>query len=283
MSYITRQEFSEAFLAIYKDLHALSKRVRDSKKTENATNGGSISTITKINPVSSIETRTPKSEQRDDKRYKCWNLFVQSCTAAIVAIYTTVAAFQWCAMNKANTLARKAIEAQTRPWLGIDGPLQDVKPDGDGNIGEFSMSLRNYGKSPAIVSGQPRFIMAGYSSPHGDELDYYKVCDKADAILAQQGGGKYLLTVFPDESGTPQSERVRIDRIPGTNEYFAKEHILMGCIAYNGPDGGLYHTRVIYQVAIETKANHTPTGTSISVRETSIIQPPAYIDFQDKK
>src|SRR5208282_2474842 len=84
MAYITREEFRAALLALYKELHERTKTQRYStdrkETTENPTKP--IATITKLDPVSTIETRKTETEKRSDSDsdHQFWILVVAWAT-----------------------------------------------------------------------------------------------------------------------------------------------------------------------------------------------------------
>ena len=133
MGYITRQEFRDALLALYKELHERTKTKRHPSEGQKANeNPVELATITKLHLISSIETRKPETDKRDESNYHFRSLLVQWFTFGAVVIYATIAALQWCQMKGANDLAQKAnadawmlanranrtaINSE-RPWIG---------------------------------------------------------------------------------------------------------------------------------------------------------------------
>jgi hypothetical protein len=165
------------------------------------------------------------------------------------------------AAEDANTNAKEAIEAQTRPWLGIEGGLQSIST----NVSEpsisvsFEFALRNYGQSPAIkVSSAFEFSLpykylragtaqtaacerAGKTSSTVDRPDFFP-----SIILA---------SIFPGDSGVSTIHQSASFNLPDPKQPFTPD-VIVGCIVYQGSkDGKLRHTRVMYTVSSRDPEN----------------------------
>jgi hypothetical protein len=154
------------------------------------------------------------------------------------------------AAARANDIAKQAMEAQTRPWIGIEGELRLAKTNltNDDITIEFDFKLRNYGQSPAtkvayVFSLDPSF--KGYTA-----LPYQKSdCSDADqrSSASDPSTSSRLQSIFPGDSGaTIIHDSAYLKRNNGALAWY-----LVGCIAYQGPtgEGTLHHTRVIYAIA----------------------------------
>ncbi len=164
MNFVTRSEFREVLLALFNDIQHLRKEVRNSAQGQHANRKPQepVFTITKIDPISSIETHTPVSEQTTQKNYHFWSLVTQWSTFGIVALYTTVAALQWCAVKEANKIARDSLEAQTRPWIGIPKiELTEQKDTGSVDLRPIPCSGMGFRGNPGIpVKAQSKNLSA---------------------------------------------------------------------------------------------------------------------------
>ena len=149
-------------------------------------------------------------------------------------------------VNQTARLAKAsedATEKQTRPWIGIDGPIE---LDGTGVTSEFAnltIKLGNYGQSPGIV---PANLAFGFTigGTHGGWWEQYHICEDAERPLHETNELKRRLdTVFPGNDG------VIVEH--ASAKYYAGDPrrpklILIGCIAYQNSKGNIYFTRVGY-------------------------------------
>jgi hypothetical protein len=114
MDYVTRKEFRNALLTLYKELHQQKKTNRGSHESQDTNKHAAIPPVTKLDFDSSIEARKPAEDKKSDDSYHRWSLFAQWSTFVVVAIYTTVAAFQWCANKKAADAAYTSAEVSKK-------------------------------------------------------------------------------------------------------------------------------------------------------------------------
>jgi hypothetical protein len=168
------------------------------------------------------------------------------------ALDATIAASQ-----QSNALAKEALNAQTRPWLGIEGNLTLVNRSSDDtsiNI-EFEYRLRNYGQSPATKVAQVFTLVR--SGKTRNSLPSQKIaCDEADlrSSAIDLLTSSLLVSIFPGDSGvTPIRESAGL-RDSNSAAY------LVGCIAYQGPAGTptLHHTKMIYQIPLRGGTSGVP-------------------------
>ncbi len=148
----------------------------------------------------------------------------------------------------ANTIAQQALEAQTRPWIGIpdtvkigDKPsqLESAARKQHSETARISFSFKNYGKSPAMRIGAKFFLVWTNKDFHFQET---KVCELASNFAPRHHAEG--LTVFPEETTEPQTSDAETLNPTGRQMDF-----LIGCIAYTGPSGGqTYYTRLVYRV-----------------------------------
>jgi len=179
-------------------------------------------------------------EARKEGREKL-NLGAQIVTAILVFVYAGVAILQLCEMRSATNTAKLALEAQTRPWIGIE--LEIVNNE----VANFQIKfhVRNYGQSPAII-GSPAFEFisahpfAGRSTAFFNE---HKMCDKSERDLSETNSSRINSTVFPGKDGTSPQQ---ISVPPSVFPYDVT--MAIGCIAYRGPTGSGYWTQVLYDV-----------------------------------
>jgi len=153
--------------------------------------------------------------------------------------------------GKANTNAARALEAQTRPWIGVIGEPENIK-QGDILKGvdpqthgiDFTIKLKNFGQFPATRV-----------TPHAIAL--YKntvdvresVCREANKAIGDKPHFPKFTAIFPgDVESTP---------ISGVNmEERSNPHLLI-CVAYKGRDASLspYNTWIVYTYTKRTLAD----------------------------
>jgi hypothetical protein len=158
--------------------------------------------------------------------------------------------------RRSANIGAQSLESQTRPWITIDGDFQEITSDASASdvTVRFTLKLRNYGQSPALLINHQQFKLVTTGIPRPSLLDQYKVCDEADGALARgttQRG--FMDIVFPGpDSMVPQSIGIIAPEQPPANA-------MISCIAYRGPNGGPYHTRLIYSV--QTSGARASDGT----------------------
>jgi len=242
MNFVTRSEFREVLLALFNDIQHLRKEVRNSAQGQHANRKPQepVFTITKIDPISSIETHTPVSEQTTQKNYHFWSLVTQWSTFGIVALYTTVAALQWCAVKEANKIARDSLEAQTRPWIGIP-KIELTEQKDTGSVDHprlhwtFFINMQNYGHSPAKQVAITTDSMFG----HGVPWQSWDTCKSAEQ---KSIGNIQTKVVFPTD--VPREGEFGADFAISPSAPMGK--YLIVCIAYQGITGNMHHTKIVY-------------------------------------
>jgi hypothetical protein len=183
------------------------------------------------------------------------------------------------ATQESNKVARQATEAQTRPWIDVEGIPEIVDTSaGLSNSSPytsvlFNIRLRNYGNSPAVLE-QPPFVLMDFSKPVNEFFDHSNVCNKHESRI--------LSTIFPNAA--PITRGVYANTVESTSPVRPLEDrrwtFLGGCIVYKGSNGGgPYYTRVIYRVLFSDEI----TGASGGLRYRKISSGDitlAYIDAQ---
>jgi len=152
------------------------------------------------------------------------------------------------ASQQSNTLAREAIEAQNRPWLGIDGditnPRTEIIPGANPPVEEvsFNFNLRNYGQSPATQVAYRFRLASGIPKPSLFQVPD-DICSSVEERSSRKNSRPVLKTVFLHE-GNNVPEEGAADSLPGSLD----GNLMVGCIAYQAL-GNIYNTRVIYRLA----------------------------------
>ena len=191
---------------------------------------------------------------------------------AVIAasIYATIAAVQAGLLQTANKQAKKQWEAERRPWVGIDSvPEIDTfsvinSPKFFVNL-RFDLVVRNYGQSPAILSGTPYFMLSSLGKP---EPRFWVMEGKSDICNhfeplpgGPPGTPRIPIPVF---QGAPDTLHISVSEIVTDQEPPISDRelytFLSGCIVYNGPTGGPYKTRVIYRVLYSSETKMTQDG-----------------------
>ncbi len=190
MDYITRKEFRDALLTLYKELHQQTKNNRCSNESQTANKKSTVPPVTKLDSVSSIETRKPETEKKSDSKYHCWSLAAQWSTFFIVAIYTTIAALQWCAMRDQLT----ELQNENRPWMGISRPIivETIPIVEPSRIYiKLAMWAKNYGKTPA-------FDVAVKALPMFDDKEWESLSDASCKLVDDDVRAEVGSYTFPD-------------------------------------------------------------------------------------
>jgi hypothetical protein len=166
------------------------------------------------------------------------------------------------AADTANNNATRAIESQTRPWVGV----AEVPTVENGSI---VVVLKNYGNSPAIVVGPPpMFTIHRLGKP---EFRYWKVdipglCgfevipqEKIDETKPRN-----VFAIFPGETKKiPVRPFIQDDPF---NSY------LSGCIVYNVSATGYYMTRVIYDLSYVDEHQNKLASPKIQLDQTETLE-----------
>jgi hypothetical protein len=256
MAYVTREEFSSILLTLYKELHERTKTQRYSADRKEATEQPTkpIATITKLDPVSTIETRKPETEKQSDSDYHFWNLVVAWATFVVVVAYATVAALQWCAMQR-------QLEMTDRPWIkdnvisAVDFGWQN------GHYLGWAVNVRAENVGHSVATGL--FPKTKLISVYGENpIDYprreaKKMCDDADAQFEKMKNDPtaWGTSVFPEESRLFAGQNVYLMPAEveaksfdgGTELGKSIDPMLIGCIAYHYSSSDKpHHTWFVY-------------------------------------
>jgi hypothetical protein len=146
----------------------------------------------------------------------------------------------------ANALARQAMEAQTRPWIGIDGIPTVPTPTNTSERPESldEVRLQNFGLSPAFyvtVKFRAVFPRDSFRPTFPEMKDVCSAADSGmDEALARVDSPIPIITVFPGKDAEQSVKGVHfghINKLPGT--------YLIGCIAYKDAMSFRHHTWVV--------------------------------------
>ena len=130
----------------------------------------------------------PKSYYKAEKRQrlkKFWAEFrnhwatigINFLTLIAVICYAHYAYLQWGEGHRANDIADKALESDTRPWVGIPSMPTNVRREDPGL--RFNLQLVNYGKSPAIeYAGNPVFVLVGVKIGSNRTFENFNICSQ---------------------------------------------------------------------------------------------------------
>jgi hypothetical protein len=202
-------------------------------------------------------------------RLATWCAFAAATAAALGAFYyAAIAKHQACIMQQtyteiqlqtkaseaANKIAMDALEAQTRPWVGIDTPLKGESVQGSQIV--FEMTTRNSGPSPAQIAyhADATPIPLDIRHPEMFTFELYGTCGKAlkrlhddkkpnDLIDAAYPGNT---PTYYEEAFAGMPEQIRGDPQPTIND----AQTLLICVAYSGPSGIVHYTRAAYFVDV---------------------------------
>jgi hypothetical protein len=185
---------------------------------------------------------------------------VAMAIATIVIAVATVFTWNEIRTGGADTkaLAEAAI-AQTRPWIGIEGDLQNatlhIEPGNPVQISlDFDLTVKNYGHSPAVMPSQPYFMLGTLtkSEPRFWEHDLHEdLCSHIESSQTLETRFRFPFPVFQE---TEQTRHVYVayrplnDNDPPLAQARTRYTHLSGCILYDGTKAGQYRTRVIYRV-----------------------------------
>ena len=116
MNFVTRREFREVLLALYEDIQKLREKVTQNRKREEEGKRpiAPIALIAKLDPVSSVEFRTPIEEQKHERKYQFSSLLIHgfalfaAVSAAIgTGIYARITYRMWCEMREQTMAASR--------------------------------------------------------------------------------------------------------------------------------------------------------------------------------
>jgi hypothetical protein len=170
-----------------------------------------------------------------------------------IIAYTTIAAFQWCAMNKANEQAKKQWEAEHRPWVG-NGEIGFKQPPvflfyPDNPIGGrvqisfiIEIPIKNAGISPAfhVETSLMGTMTEQIAAPSTMETMMVSACQWADNNAKKIGG-----VLFPN---SPENRFEQNTNIMSPIAQISEVHRVWIniCIAYSSTTTGeeLHHTKI---------------------------------------
>jgi hypothetical protein len=190
-------------------------------------------------------------KKRNRKPLSCFERWtvILGCLGILVAAGTGIAiVYQAKIGAHANKIALRAMESQTRPWIGIGGEYYKPYP-----IATFNLVIRNYGQSPAVLAGEPIGEVRQSNKP---ELRYWRAFFKEDIC------GRYER--FPMGRRT-ELPRIRIPVFQGKDITRPISKYLDGpqngtiadlwvCVPYGGSDGiPKYQISVMYLVDFAAK------------------------------
>jgi hypothetical protein len=171
--------------------------------------------------------------------------------------------------DAANKIAQQALEAQTRPWIGIDGDARNISVDA--TTIQFDLPLRNYGHSPAIVVPN-KFVIAELGK---EEFRYWSpdigrdLCDfeRLPGTDRDEMMPRLTMPVFPNAT-VPETLHVIAER-PDNRLPIGMPDDISGCIVYNATRKGFYTTKVIYRIQYsDISVPHAPKVASIKLVKT---------------
>jgi len=172
------------------------------------------------------------------------------------------------AAEDANQAARNAIEAQNRPWVGVEELPQFVDAK---NPLKFDLVLHNYGQSPAIVATRIHFRLGWWVKP---EIRF--------AVASERGDDGCKVDPYPSQSPSTQFSRFSVPifqgetkKIPAEVERLIRNSdppnldyaYLLGCVAYTGNTGGPYKLLLMYYLTYD--ASHSVSGIELVDIRTS--------------
>jgi len=161
---------------------------------------------------------------------------------------------QVAAANEANSISKLALDAQTRPWVGIEGGVipvpdtQDMRRQGNSKMPntiqsiDVQFKMENYGGSVATPVATD-FALYNGSKPNESQFDRTKVCESSDSNLLRREWYMGLVSIFPKQITGYRKETAQCasQACGHTPSYLA------ACISYQR-DQMLYHTRLLYVV-----------------------------------
>jgi hypothetical protein len=271
MTFITREEFRDALLTLYKELQERTKTDRYSSQRQEANKIPAGPPVTKLDFESSIETRTPETEKQTESKYHCRSLVVQWATFGVVFLYATIAAFQWCASREANKIANKSLQVQTRPWIGIveiklthEQVVYDPNDPRQRLINwTLSTQVKNYGGSPARVFVSP-IAPPKQAGKIWHTWKKYEVCETDRWSSFNEG--LYTKIAFPGREELDMGST-------GVTVNADGPKWLIICVAYQGlTDGKMHHAKFLYAAIASQHSVPVPEMPSLSYTPTEHFQ-----------
>lgn len=197
---------------------------------------------------STVSDAAPQKEPRFP-RLSEWKPVFEVVGLMFLIAYTTIAAFQWCAMNRAVTAAHEQTRISARPWIGLTDEGEAIKTTpiifdkgGNATIG-YMVTTRNYSSSAAQNIHAMAFLLVTEDLP---ALNAKQSESCGDGYVGKKEFGFVLFSgrerTF-DSSGSLFERRFMVSRNPaGTFQAW-----LVGCIGYRDQFNVLYHTKFIYR------------------------------------
>ena len=260
MNYITRSEFRETVLAIYKSLQEFRDETRSQYQRKKQPNGAPepVSVIAKLDSESSIEARTPVSEQASQRSYYCWSLVVQVFTflaatgAAGAAIYYGwVTTRMWGEMQTQTCIQREASENAERAWVGLADPPRVTVTSLSAKTfqSQTKLDIENFGKGPAL-----NVFSGSFFALHGHVLNAiesscnllfpfvglkpsWPVSSSTDISKEQWG-----MVLYPNQPPFVNEH----DSNGKSSDYIGQEVFVVGCIVYKDQFGHPHWTKFSY-------------------------------------
>lgn len=167
MNFVTRSEFRECLLSLFKDVQKLRQGIDKSNQKEKRSNKENqrVAVDVKFDPISSVETRTPRAEQKQERRYQRWSLGLQFLTLAAVAWYACEASRQSATMNQTFQQTKRQVEdfeVVQAANITFGQPQIKLVASGKQFQLDFTLVLRNSGPSAAYqVQIEPEWGFGG--------------------------------------------------------------------------------------------------------------------------
>jgi hypothetical protein len=278
MDFLT-QQFIAAKASLTRELRNIGKRLTSIQKTiqrEIKTKHKAEHAKEKQQNTPSVlwaEFKVPHSEKYRNETQAArelirdnWKLYVEIFTLLVVLAYATVTAFQLRETRTANQIAQTALEAQTRPWLGVEGLVVPRIPMGiffnnfaHGRVDvpfSFTLSprntilqgegfayydgifnLRNYGSTPALHGAYSVAMVIDWHDSKRASDGSCIAANKAATAGHDSNESRQGLILFPTAE-QPQEfvAGVHAAKIP-------KSAFLLGCIVYDDTRGKRHTTR----------------------------------------
>jgi hypothetical protein len=213
------------------------------------------------------------SKFKEAKLIDIWGIITGTSLVILGIIGACIYGCQLSEMKRSNDLADKALKAQTRPWIGIDGDLavDSYLETKDGPQLKIAVPLKNYGHSPAIIADPPVFVISYLIKPFPYEWNY-DICQNVEFVTIREPGSnsahfvaRHTYPVFqnqrdPDILHVGVGVRNDLGRIAPLDT--KKLPYLSGCVPYNFANGKpIYRTRVIYHIKYADKTTTASDGT----------------------
>jgi hypothetical protein len=184
---------------------------------------------------------------------------------------------------ESNRLSRELFISEHRPWISVDViPSSEFKTNKNGESFFFvQVTFKNHGNIPAV-----RMIWNFHGASDRDrfEDDQDKISERNRKFIA---GGHIGVgaSLFPKEELTDSKVIViPAHRQTGTRSGFASdpdrlseeyiEHVVMGCVDYASPHGGLGRTKFAFMLGKNTEGKGIIVGVGYMIERTDKRLPP---------